>query len=160
MNPYAGFLNGQDPLAVIESTPARLNAILSSFGTDADRSPVSGKWSARQVLCHMADTEVVFAFRLRQALSEARHIIQPFDQDGWATRYKSYTPQAAVDLFAAVRTWNLLLIAGVTEQEMAKTLNHPERGDMTVRTVVETMGGHDLNHINQLQTIAFAVEGK
>ena len=160
MNPYAGFLHGQDPLAVIASTPEHLKTILANFGVDADRSPEPGKWSARQVLCHMADTEIVFAFRLRQALSEARHIIQPFDQDGWAARYESYTAQAAVELFAAVRTWNRLLIAGVTEQEMQKILNHPERGDMTFSTVVETMGGHDLNHINQLQTIAAALEGK
>ena len=160
MNPYASYLNGQDPLAVIASTPERLKTILSNLGADADRSPATGKWSARQVLCHMADTEVVFAFRLRQALSEPRHIIQPFDQDGWAARYESYTAQAAVELFAAVRTWNRLPIAGVTEQEMQKTLNHPERGDMTFKTFVETMGGHDLNHINQLRTIAAALEGK
>jgi len=37
---------------------------------------------------------------------------------------------------------------------MEKKLTHPERGDMTFRTVIETMGGHDLNHLNQLETAA------
>lgn len=131
----------------------RLQALLSNFGA-VDRCPEPGKWSARQVLCHLADTEMVFAFRLRQALAEPCHVIQPFDQDAWALRYAAYTAEAALELFTAVRRWNLLLLAGVTDAEMEKTLHHPERGAMTLRTVVETMGGHDLNHIHQLEILA------
>jgi hypothetical protein len=57
-------------------------------------------------------------------------------------------------VFSAVRRWNLELLKTVTPAELAKTLNHPERGDMTFQAVIETMGGHDLNHLRQLETIA------
>ncbi len=119
-----------------------------------ERSLAPGKWPARLILCHLADCEAVFAFRLRQALAEPHHVIQPFDQDVWATRYANLDAQAALAMFAAVRQWNLALLDTVTPAELSKTLNHPERGDMTFQTVIETMGGHDLNHLAQLETIA------
>ena len=96
----------------------------------------------------------MFAFRLRQALAEPYHVIQPFDQDAWATRYSTADAQTALAVFSAVRQWNLALLETVTPEEFAKTLNHPERGDMTFQTVIDTMGGHDLNHLQQLETIA------
>jgi len=58
-----------------------------------------------------------------------------------------------VSTFSALREWNLALIGSTTEEGMAKTVNHPERGDMTFRTIVETMAGHDINHLNQLDAI-------
>jgi len=60
----------------------------------------------------------------------------------------------ALAVFSAVRGWNLALLDAVSPEEFSKTLNHPERGDMTFQTVVETMGGHDLNHLRQLEAIA------
>lgn len=62
--------------------------------------------------------------------------------------------QAALAVFSAVRQWNIELLDTVTPEQFSKVLNHPERGDMTFQTVVETMGGHDLNHLQQLETIA------
>lgn len=119
-----------------------------------ERSLAPGKWPARAILCHLADCETVFAFRLRQALAEPRHVIQPFDQDAWAGPYTSMDAQAALAVFSAVRQWNIELLDTVTPEQFSKVLNHPERGDMTFQTVVETMGGHDLNHLQQLETIA------
>jgi hypothetical protein len=53
-----------------------------------------------------------------------------------------------------LRKWNVKFIESVPPGTMAKTLNHPERGDMTFRVVVETMAGHDLNHLQQIERIA------
>ena len=80
-NPYASHLAERDPRAVIAETPGRLARIVEQLGSAGiDRSWAPGKWSARQVLCHLADCELAFAFRLRQALAEEHHVIQPFDQ--------------------------------------------------------------------------------
>ena len=108
----------------------------------------------REILCHLADCETVFAFRLRQALAEPNHVIQPFDQDNWSKPYSKMTAQAALDTFAAVRRWNLALLDTLPPEDFARKLSHPERGEMTFQTVVETMGGHDLNHLAQIETIA------
>src|ERR1700722_15357583 len=114
MNPYASWLDGKDPLEVIRITPARLEKSVSDSTSETlNRSPAPGKWSVRDILCHLADCEVVFAFRLRQALAEDHHVIQPFDQDRWAATYAHYEAHAALAVFSAVRLWNLALISGL-----------------------------------------------
>ena len=113
-----------------------------------------GKWSARDILCHLADSEIVFGFRLRQALAEDHHVIQPFDQERWAPPYASLEAAAAIATFAAMRSWNIALLKTVTPQQGAKRLTHPERGEMPFSVIVETMAGHDLNHVKQLEAIA------
>ena len=112
-----------------------------------------GKWSVRDILAHLADSEVVFAFRLRQALADDYHVIQPFDQDRWAATYAHYDARGALAVFGAVRQWNLALIAGLKPEALTKLLTHPERGEMTFQVVVETMAGHDLNHLGQVEKI-------
>ncbi len=57
---------------------------------ESSANPAPGKWNAREIVCHLADTELVFAFRLRQAIAEPDHIVQPFDQDKWASNYAAY----------------------------------------------------------------------
>jgi len=154
-NPYASFVGARDPLEVTRATPARLEKLLQAVGPkkSAD-APAPGKWSVRDILCHLADCEVVFAFRLRQALAEDHHVIQPFDQDKWAATYAHYDAPAALAIFSAVRQWNLALLSGLQAGDFDKPLNHPERGDMTLRVVVETMAGHDLNHLQQVEALA------
>lgn len=154
MNPYASFLGDLTPIPVISATPSRLAALLESLGPDAtNRALAPGKWTPREVLCHLADCELVFAYRLRQAASQEHHIIQPFDQDKWAKVYSGYTAAAALELFSVARRWNLAMLQALPPATFAKTLNHPERGDMTFQMVVETMAGHDLNHLKQLEGI-------
>ncbi|MGA3187984.1 MAG: DinB family protein [Bryobacteraceae bacterium] len=158
MNPYASFLASHDSQQVIASTPARLSELLISLG-DAriDRSPAPGKWSVREILCHLADCEIVFAFRLRQTLAEPHHVIQPFDQDLWAANYAAYDAQSALAVFTAVRNFNAKLIASLPPDAFLKPATHPERGTMTFQTIVETMGGHDLNHLAQIEKILNSV---
>jgi DinB superfamily len=154
MNPYASFLGPRDSRQVIASTPARLRELVDSLGAGADQSPAPGKWSAREILCHLADCEIVFAFRLRQTLAEPNHVIQPFDQDLWAENYAAYDVQSALAVFTGVRDFNVKLIASLPPEAFSRKVSHPERGPMTFETIVETMGGHDLNHIGQIEKIA------
>ena len=161
MNPYAKYLGDQDPLRVIAETPSRLSALLAALGGDgAERALAPGKWSARQILCHLADTELAFAFRLRQTLAEPHHVIQPFDQDKWAAPYGAFEARAAVDVFGTVRKWNITLIGTVPAATLSKPLTHPERGQMTFQTLIDTMAGHDLNHLRQLDSVATQAAGE
>jgi DinB family protein len=155
MNPYASNLGSRNAREVIASTPRELRRLADRIGsariTDA---PAPGKWSARDLLCHLADCEIVFAFRLRQALAEDHHVVQPFDQNRWALTYGAADADAALATFATIRRWNLTLLETVTPEQSAKRVTHPERGEMTFEAIVETMGGHDLNHVKQLEVIA------
>ena len=62
--------------------------------------------------------------------------------------------RGALSAFSSLREWDLALISMTPAEAMDKKVTHPERGEMTFRTVVETMAGHDLNHLLQLERIA------
>jgi len=155
MNPYAKYLGNLDALEVIQTTPRELVRLLRAMGPErAGQAPAPGKWSAREIVCHLADCELVFAFRLRQTLAETNPVIQPFDQEKWAAAYGGYDVEAALAVFGAVRQWNLAFIRQAGPQALSLKMTHPERGKMTFQTVVETMGGHDRNHLQQIERLS------
>ncbi|MBZ5525266.1 MAG: DinB family protein [Acidobacteriia bacterium] len=155
LNPYASYLGNANPVEVIGSTPGRLAGLAQKLGKErVGKSPAPGKWSPREIFCHLADCEIVFAYRLRQTLAEPNHVIQPFDQELWAKNYAAYDADSALALFSAARRWNLAMINSVPKADHAKTVTHPERGTMTFATIFETIAGHDINHLQQLEKIA------
>ena len=155
LNPYAPFLAGDDPLTILPATAARLKSLAQTIGpARITTPPAPGKWSARDILCHLADCELAFGFRLRQTLAEDHHTIQPFDQEKWAAPYATIDANEALATFSLLRRWNLLLIDSALPAAARKPVTHPERGPMTFTTIVETMAGHDRNHLAQLERIA------
>ena len=68
--------------------------------------------------------------------------------------YPGIPAAQALDAFSALRHWNLRLIQSALPAAAGRTMTHPERGEMTFQTVVETIAGHDLNHLAQLRHIA------
>jgi DinB superfamily len=158
LNPYAQFLGDRSPWDVIDETTPRLKTLLDGLGMlGVEQEPAPGKWSARQIVCHLADCEIVFAFRLRQAMTRDHHVIDPFDQNLWATLYHPCDADTALTVFAAVRRWNIRLIFAMSPADLEIKVTHPERGEMTLQVVLETIAGHDLNHLAQIEAIAAAV---
>lgn len=148
-------LGSDDPLAVLAATPARLEGLAERIGEDGlERAWAPGKWTARTILCHLADVEIGYGFRLRQALAEPRHAVQAFDQDAWARRYAHLSAAAALDAFRAVRAWNLVLLRPLGTEDLERIAVHPERGEESVRSMIEFLAGHDLNHLEQLERVA------
>jgi hypothetical protein len=160
MNPYASYLGDRDPIKVIEGTGEQLTTLVDTLGHEGlHRSLGPGKWTAAEILVHLADTEVAFAFRLRQTLAEADHVIQPFDQDAWSKGWDHADGRLALDVFRTIRLWNIAFLRGVPDSARTKQVTHPERGKMTFQTIVETMAGHDLNHTIQIEKIAAMAAG-
>jgi hypothetical protein len=159
LNPYAKFLNGQDPIPILTNSARRLKALTAGL-TDAqiNTPPAPRKWSICEIVAHLADCEIVFSFRLRQtlapSLSQPHAIIQPFDQDAWAQRYAAYQFEPGLALFHAARNWNLLYLTTVSQDDRRRPTTHPERGTMPFWTIVETMAGHDINHLQQIERLA------
>jgi hypothetical protein len=157
-NPYDRFLDGRPLNSILAATPEALGYVIEALGPGRSLiSPAPGKWSAAEIACHLADCELVFGFRLRQTLAEDGPTIQPFDQDKWAATYSGIPAREALEAFSALRWWNLRLIRGALPAAAARTMTHPERGAMTFLTLVETMAGHDLNHLVQVQRLVEAL---
>lgn len=155
LNPYDKFLDGRPLEEILHDSVNKIAHTLALIGPDnVNKSPAPGKWSATDIVAHLADCEIVFAFRLRQTLAEDTPTIQPFDQDKWAARYTGISAGQALGVFSSLRRWNLLLIHSALPTAANRTMTHPERGTMTFQTVVETMAGHDLNHLAQLRRLA------
>lgn len=154
-NPYETFLDGRPVETILAATPNKVAEYTEVIGEqETTIRPAPGKWSAAEIVCHLADCELVFGFRLRQTLAEDGPAIQPFDQDKWAAGYPGVPANEALEVFSALRKWNLRLIRVALPAAAHRKMTHPERGTITFQTVVETMAGHDLNHLGQLRKIA------
>ncbi len=161
MDPYTSrilaTLGDRPALSVLETTPKRLQELFAALGAQGlKRSYAPGKWTAAGIFCHLADVEVVFAFRLRQALAEPNHRIQVFEQNDWAKRYSGLDPATALATQNVVREWNLALIRQLKPEDLHRITHHPERGDESVETIIKMLAGHDLNHMQQLEQIRAA----
>jgi hypothetical protein len=155
LNPYEGFLDGRALDTILAATPSEIGKLLMAIGPEHQNEGLApGKWGAAQIIAHLADCELVFAFRLRQTLAEDAPMIQPFDQDKWARTYQGVEARQALEVFAAMRRWNLRLIGLALPDHGDRPVTHPERGAMTFLTIIETMAGHDLNHLGQLKKLA------
>jgi hypothetical protein len=154
--PYAQYLNGRDPVEVMGETIPKTRAAVSRFTPqDFDRSHAPGKWTAREVLIHMAHAEIVFGTRVRFALTTDNYIVQPFDQDVWmGLDRKGLDGQAALGLFSFARAFNLGLFRQLSKADRAKTVTHPERGQIDVEDILIMTAGHELHHLAQLEAIA------
>ena len=151
VNPYAYAVAGRDAAVVIAETPARLATVLAGMTVEEiDAVPAPGKWSVREVVAHLADCEIAFGFRLRQAYG-GQTLLQPFDQDAWARAYGVYSAAQALETFAVLRAWNVAFVGGLTEADKQLPAMHPERGEMVLWTIVETMAGHDTHHLMKLE---------
>jgi hypothetical protein len=155
LNPYDKFLDGRPLKVILGSTATEIDRLLKAIRPEkVSVSPAPGKWSPAGIVAHLADCELVFGFRLRQTLAEDAPVIQPFDQDKWAATYHGVSASQALDVFTTTREWNLRLIKQALPEAADRPVTHPERGTMTFLTIVETMAGHDLNHLAQLKKLA------
>ncbi len=154
LNPYEKYLDGRPVETILALTANAIGEYLEVIGArGVNVAPAPGKWSAAEIVSHLADCEMVFGFRLRQTLAEDGPTTQPFDQDKWAAMYHGVNASQALETFSAMRKWNLRLIQAALPGAASRTMTHPERGTMTFQNVVETMAGHDLNHLGQLRRI-------
>ena len=151
LNPYAAALGGRDPVEVIAETPGRLAQVVDGLtAVEIEARSAPGKWNVQEILAHLTDCEMAFGFRMRQSYG-GETLVQPFDQDAWARAYGVYTAEQALATFVTLRAWNLAFVGGLTEADKQLPAVHPERGEMVLWTIVETMAGHDLHHLAALK---------
>lgn len=151
-----GLIEGRDPIEVLGATPSLFGAALSQLGADDVRRPEApGKWSVNDVLQHMADSEIVFSWRIRLVLAHDRPTITGYDQDRWADRlhYRDGDPREALERFTVLRRANLRLLARASPDDLKRVGVHAERGEETLAHIIRLYAGHDLLHVRQIDRI-------
>jgi hypothetical protein len=158
-----GNLGGQKPLKIQADTPKKLGRLIQRASTAKLRKkPAPGKWSAGEILAHLADCEIVTGWRMRQILSAPGTAIQAFDQDAWAAagHYEKRDARKSLEQFRVAREANLALLKSLTPEQWKHHGMHAERGVETIEHVVGMMAGHDLNHLGQVERIVAAKKVK
>jgi hypothetical protein len=148
-------LGTSDPLEVMEATLATFRQRTAGLATEAvERRPAPREWSVAELLGHLWDAEIAYAFRARAILAQDGPALIGYDQDAWATLARPPFTEL-LDAFEALRTANLALARGTPEERWSRQGIHEERGPTSFRLLTETVAGHDRAHLLQLeQTIA------
>jgi hypothetical protein len=147
---------GADFLALQAVAPEKLTALTADLSAeDLARRPAPDKWSIQEIAAHLADDELVGAYRIRMILSSPGTAIQAFDQDIWARtgRYARTETAASVEMFRILRQANVALLRSLTPAEWNLSGIHAERGAESIRDIAMYYAGHDLNHFRQIEAI-------
>lgn len=157
MNPYAKYLENRDPLTVAAATPAKIVSLIRGLTPrQLAKRPAPGKWSIQEIISHLADTEMVMGCRARWIAFEDQPTLVPFDQEKWATgraREKESVTET-IERFRLLRRSQVRLFRLASTKDFRRTGFHPERGVVTLRVQLETLAGHDLNHLEQIRRLA------
>jgi hypothetical protein len=155
--PYTDDLGGRDPIAAIRDSLSRIGALGAGWTPPQfERSYAPGKWSARQILTHLAQSELAFGTRARMALAAPNrdYVAQPFNQDEWMARESALGGREALNALAALGAMNLLLYASLPADGRAAAFSHPEYGSLTVDWLIHQSAGHLIHHLKQLEAIS------
>ena len=157
--PYTEDLAGRDPIRAMRDSAARIRAIAGEWRPDQfERSYAPGKWNARQILTHLAQSEMVFGYRVRMTLATPHFAAQPFDQDTWmnleAGGAGGLSGHDALDALLGSAAMNVALYASLSDADRAASLSHPEYGSLTVDWIIHQTAGHQIHHLKQLEAIA------
>lgn len=130
-------------------------ALTGVFGEEEDFVTAPGKWSIRQIVAHLADTELVYAHRMRQMVAEENPTLIAFDQEAWTKNlnYARRKPKQSLESFRHMRAENYELLKELPEGAYARAGNHSERGPVTLGSQVEVLAEHAESHVRQMQGI-------
>lgn len=153
-------LGDRDPLVVMAQLAQDLKKSLGRISPEELRHPEApGKWSMHDVVAHLADSEVVFGWRLRMVIAQDRPTITGFDQDAWSARVCGAYPdsRSAIQQIAVLREGHLALLRSLGDDQWERVGMHVERGPESVRRMAQLYAGHDLVHLRQLARIRKAL---
>jgi hypothetical protein len=153
-------LGSREPLGLLAETPTVLRTAVAGLTPEQDGTPERpGKWSVRQVVQHLADSDVVGAFRFRMVLAHDAPELPGYDQDLFAERlrYQDSDLATALDDFEFLRGLNLRLLQRATPEDMKRVMRHAERGDEPLAHMIKLYAGHDVVHLRQIARIRQAI---
>jgi DinB superfamily len=136
--------------------PELLAVVLTGvFGEEEDFTAVPGKWSIRQIIAHLADTELVFASRFRQVIAEDTPPLLAFNQDKWATNldYRRRKPKQSLETLRRLRAENYDLLKELPAEAFDRAGNHSTDGPITMHQLLERLTNHAEKHAQQMQAI-------
>lgn len=141
----------------LASTPARMTAAVAGLSESQLDTPYrDGGWTVRQVVHHVPESHMNAYIRVKWGLTEDAPLIKTYDEAAWAALPDARTAPAAIslDLLSAIHVrWDVLW-KSMDDQDFARTIRHPEWGEISLATMLrlyEWHGRHHVAHINSLR---------
>jgi DinB superfamily len=129
-----------------------VSALEGATDAELDRRPAPGKWTSREIVHHLADSEMTSAIRLRRLLAEDRPVIVGYDQEEFARRLHYDRPiGASLDALKAARETTGAILDRMTEEEWVREGTHTESGRYTVFQWLQIYAEHAHNHAAQIR---------
>ncbi len=149
-------LGTREPLEVLsELIPWLGERILALDETALRRAEAPGKWSVVEVIQHVADSDLVFGFRLRMILTEDKPRLEGYDQDAWAStfHYREVELDTAIEQLHSLRSANFHVLKRLSGAQLERVGLHSERGPESAGFLLRLMAAHDLVHRRQIDRI-------
>jgi hypothetical protein len=127
-------------------------------GAELDFVPGPDKWSVRQIICHLADAEMVGAMRFRQVIAEEQPTLQSYDEKAWAVNldYSKRKASPVIETFRRIRGESYDLLKDLPESAYLRTGRHSEKGPMTLLDLLRIYTLHAEKHAGQLRAVRAA----
>jgi len=138
-----------DLLKQYEKGPDLLKTAVAGVREDQfDQTPVPGKWSIRQVVCHIADFEPVYADRMKRVLVEDNPTMFGGDPDVFAAglHYEKRCVHEELELISVVRRQMAVILRSTDIEDFQRTGVHSEAGPLTLETLLERITRHIPHH--------------
>lgn len=133
-------------------------ALLRITGAEVDARTAPGRWSVREIVHHLGDSEMTAAIRLRLLLAEDRPVIRAFDQDEFARRlYYDRPYESSLEAFRWARQSTGEILERLTPAEWLREGTHSEAGQFGVETWLRTYAPHAHRHARQIKEARAAV---
>lgn len=133
-------------------------ATTGAAGSELDFKPGEGKWSVRQIACHLADSEAVACMRFRQLVAERDPTLWAYDEKAWAAGldYERRKISQALEMFRLLRSGNYDLLKDQPAEAFERSGTHSERGRVSLLQTLRTLAEHAENHVKQIQSVRAA----
>lgn len=128
------------------------DALVKITQQELDARSAPGKWTPREIIHHLGDSEMTAAVRFRMLLAEDRTAIKGYDQDEFARRLHYDRPhEASLELFRAARASTAELMGCLSEADWLREGTHSEIGRYGLDTWLRIYAQHAHKHADQIR---------
>jgi uncharacterized damage-inducible protein DinB len=128
-------------------------AVTGMSDEQLDARPIEGKWSTRQVICHLADFEPIYADRMKRVIAERCPTFFGGDPDTFAAglAYEHRPIRTELEMVAVVRRQMATILRELRAEDFQRTGNHSEAGSLTLETLLQRISDHVPHHIRFIE---------